>query len=213
MVSLSLSFWGRGWFVDLLWSIVFISFVFGTDHGSPGAGGTGQEAAIVLQGGAAHLGHVLWELRATLCCKRERETGPQYWHRLPNKVTAGAGTMNRTWDLCVSTAQLLPWWHHFAASRPKQRLCIQSWSFHMEGNNTACIYLFLFLSEGQFLFAGNSILCVHECAFAMCWRALQDSESKRRNRFILHSVGKLIWGWNRDLFNVAGGKPHVGRQC
>lgn len=79
-----------------------------------------------------------------------------------------------------------------------------------DGNNVACIYLFLFFPKGHFLLAGNSILCVHECA---CWRALQDSESKRRNRFILHSVEKLIWGWNRDLFNVAGSKPHVGRQC
>lgn len=79
-----------------------------------------------------------------------------------------------------------------------------------DGNNVACIYLFLFFPKGHFLLAGNSILCVHECA---CWRALRDSESKRRNRFILHSVEKLIWGWNRDLFNFAGSKPHVGRQC
>lgn len=67
----------------------------------------------------------------------------------------------------------------------------------------ACIYLFLFLPQGHFLLAGNRILCVHECAFATCRRALQDSESKWRNRFTLHSVGKLIRGRNRELFNVA----------
>lgn len=70
-----------------------------------------------------------WPLRA----ESKAAAGPQDWHWLPTKVTAGAGSANRTWELWSSTAEFLPWWHHLTASRPKQRLCLQSWSCHMEG--------------------------------------------------------------------------------
>lgn len=41
------------------------SFLLCADHGGPGAGRTGEEAATGLQGGAAHLCHVPRELRVT----------------------------------------------------------------------------------------------------------------------------------------------------
>lgn len=50
-------------FFLLLFDPSFLSSV--TDHSRPGAGRAGEEAEVGLQGGAAHLGHVLRELRAT----------------------------------------------------------------------------------------------------------------------------------------------------
>lgn len=187
-----------------------------TDHGGPGAGGTGQEAAAVLQGGAAHLGHVLWELRAKPLLRGGGTTGLT---RTPDKGDRGS----RKHEPDLGTVSIHSQTPSMMAPRSRQQtktktpppelIMSHGRNVSREGNNMACLYLFLLLPKGRFLLAGNSILCVHECAFATCWWALQDSESKRRNRFILRSVGKLIWGWNRDLFNVAGSKPHVGRQC
>lgn len=189
---------------------------FCADHSGPGAGGTGQEAAVVLQGGAAHLGHVLWELRAQPLLRGGGTTGLT---RTPNK--GDRGSWNHQPDLGTlsihsqipSTMAPLSCQQTKIKTLPPELIMSHGRNISREGNNMACIYLFLSLPKGHFLLAGNSILCVHECAFVTCWRALQDSESKRRTRFILHSVGRLTWGWNRDLFNIAGSKPHVGRQC
>lgn len=89
------------------------NFLFLTDHSGPGPGWTGEEAAVGLQGGAAHLCHVPRELKATpRLTQRENErdgttisTGPseKVLHYLP--LIVGARTMNQTWDLCVSTAE------------------------------------------------------------------------------------------------------------
>lgn len=158
-----------------------------------------------------------WE--RSLCCE---EAGPPGltrtpWPQPPRELEAPPGPGNSEHPQPNS-------FHHGSTEPPadqmKELQSLQSRSrphgrnMSREGSNTACIYLLLFLPEGRFLLARNSILCVHECAFATCWRTPQDSESKRRQRFILQSVEKkLIRGWNRDLFNVAGSKPGVGRQC
>ena len=78
----------------------FLSLV--SDHSRPGAGRAGEEAEVGLQGGAAHLGHVLRELRATLpsssppFTERDRatiSTGP------PKKQGGSSITYLSSWEL------------------------------------------------------------------------------------------------------------------
>lgn len=58
--------------VVFLWLVFDHSFSLCTDHSGPGAGRTGEEAEVGLQGGAAHLCHVSRELRVA-ATQRERE--------------------------------------------------------------------------------------------------------------------------------------------
>lgn len=67
------------------------------------------------------------ESKASAAKRRERRTDTDSPRRWPQ-----AGATKWTWDLWASTAKFLPPRLHFAASRPKQRLCLQSRSCHME---------------------------------------------------------------------------------
>lgn len=100
--------------LTFFFSFLFFSCLFFTDHCSPGAGWAGTEAAVGLQGGAAHLCHVLRELRANSFLEnRERRRIRERQDRnllqdLPKKVQhylpliVGARTMNQT---CVSASE------------------------------------------------------------------------------------------------------------
>lgn len=85
-------------FFWLLFDPSFLSSV--TDHSRPGAGRAGEEAEVGLQGGAAHLGHVLRELRATPPPSPvlPRETGPQSLQDLPKKGGSSI-TYLSSWEL------------------------------------------------------------------------------------------------------------------
>lgn len=136
-----------------------------TDHSGPGAGGAGQEAALVLQGGAAHLGHVLRELRAEPPLLGGGATG--LTPPPPRELEPPAGPGNSEHPQPNS-------FHRGSAEPPADQIKdsgvdhVPRKEHQRRRSNTACIYLFSFLPKGRFLLAGNSILCVHECAFATC---------------------------------------------
>lgn len=81
--------------------------LFCTDHCRPGAGRTGQETEVGLQGGAAHLCYVSGELRVTPAETRrkgerqDRSPCRTSWKGRYLPLIVGTATTNCTWDLGI----------------------------------------------------------------------------------------------------------------
>lgn len=155
-----------------------------------------------------------WERERERESEREREnhgTGTDYPKRSPGEL--------QPWSRPETSVYPQPNSFHDGTTQPpadqnkgSASRADLTWKEHQQRRKKHGLYLFIYLKDISFWQETVFCVCMSvrlRCAEELC----RTARAKRRNRFILHSVAKLLWGWDRDLFNVAGRKPHVGRQC